>query len=533
MHITNIVKENSVREVMAMSNILVVDDEKGVRESLDILLTSEGHMIDTAANGREALSFIGKKTYDLVLTDIMMPEMDGLALLREIKNKFRDRTSVIVITAYGTVQRAVAAVKDGAVDFVIKPFEISRLREAIDNALRQERKTLHAELHRREEETRQLKHLNQKLDRTVFELSILHEIGKTVNSTLEINKIVSIILEMARQTVNADQSTLVLYERQSDEIKLQLTYCASENGRSQGLSLADRRSIQWVALNTQPLFIENLETTPQFRQYLGDEAKLQSLLAIPFKRNSHLLGAMVLSSRVGGNSFTKEDLRFITTLANQAAIAIENAQLYEELQHYFADTIRALIAAVEAKDTYTFGHSARVTRYAMMIAQRLGLEPLEVRRLEYLSLLHDIGKIGIDEKILRKSMALDQEEWEVIRNHSAIGGSIIKPIKFLPEGDQIIRHHHERFNGTGYPDGLRGEQIPLYSRIITVADSYDAMTTLRPYRETLPPREAVNELRRCAGEQFDPALVDIFVQALAQDVRLEAEPSLMQSVSIA
>jgi len=150
-----------------------------------------------------------------------------------------------------------------------------------------------------------------------------------------------------------------------------------------------------------------------------------------------------------------------------------------------------------------------------MIANKLELNQVELRRLEYLALLHDIGKIGIDEKILRKSSELDAKEWSIIRNHSIIGGSIIKPIKFLPKGDNIIRHHHERFNGSGYPDGLSGENIPLFSRIIAVADSFDAMTTLRPYRETLKADQAIEELKNCSGEQFDPKMVDIFIEAFS------------------
>jgi HD-GYP domain-containing protein (c-di-GMP phosphodiesterase class II) len=410
-------------------------------------------------------------------------------------------------------------VKEGALDFIVKLFEINRLREAVENALQRERKMLMAELQRRDLETAHLKQLNQKLDRTVFELSILHEIGKTINSTLEINKIVSIILEMARQTVNANRATLVLYHPETREIKLQLTYSSHEAEHSKELNLTDRRAIQWVTLNKQPLFLEDVQKSALFQQYLGNTEKLGSLMTVPFKRKNQILGAIVLSTQGNQNRFAAEDLFFITTLANQAAIAIENAQLYEEQQDYFTDTIRALIAAVEAKDTYTYGHSSRVTRYSLMIADKMEIDPLEKRHLEYLALLHDVGKIGIDEKILRKNSKLNQEEWDIIRNHSTIGSSIIKPIKFLPTGEKVIRHHHEKFNGGGYPDGLKGEAIPLFSRIIAVADSFDAMTSLRPYRETMVADEAIQELRRCSGEQFDPALVDLFINAYRENER--------------
>jgi response regulator RpfG family c-di-GMP phosphodiesterase len=498
-----------------MSAILVVDDERGIRESLNILLADEGHKVDLAENGREALTFIEKNTYDLVLTDIMMPEFDGMELLRQIKSKFNRRTSVIILTAFGTVQRAVEAVKEGAADFLIKPVDIQRLHDAVASALHHDEKELRLELQRREVETLHLKQLNQKLDRTIFELSILHEIGKTVNSTLEIDKIVSIILEMARQTVNADRASVVLYQRDKAEIKLNLTHSAFDETASSDLNLTDRRAVQWVTLNRQPLYVQDVQSNPALQQYLEGSEGLGSLLAVPLKRKAQTLGVIVLTSRTGGSRFLPEDLTFISTLANQAAIAIENAQLYEEIQDYFADTIGALVAAVEAKDTYTYGHSARVTRYSLMIGGQIGLNAVEQRRLEYLALLHDVGKIGIDEKILRKSEQLDDKEWAVIRNHPTIGGSIIRPIKFLPKGDRVIRHHHERFDGHGYPDGLSGEDIPLYSRIIAVADAFDAMTTLRPYRETLKTEDAIAELRRCSGGQFDPRLVSLFVNAFA------------------
>lgn len=498
-----------------MSAILVVDDEKGIRESLNILLADEGHKVDLAGSGREALTFIEKNTYDLVLTDIMMPEFDGMELLRQIKSKFNRRTSVIILTAFGTVARAVEAVKEGAFDFLIKPVDIQRLREAVDTALQHEEKELRLELKRRELETQQLKQMNQKLDRTIFELSILHEIGKTVNSTLEIDKIVSIILEMGRQTVNADRATVVLYHRDQAEIKLNLTYSAFEADKPADLNLTDRRAVQWVTLNRQPLFVPDVQADASLRQYLEGREGLGSLMAVPLKRKAQTLGVIVLAARTGGTHFLPDDLTFISTLANQAAIAIENAQLYEELQDYFADTIGALVAAVEAKDTYTYGHSARVTRYSLLIADQLGLNSVEQRRLEYLALLHDVGKIGIDEKILRKASQLDEKEWAIIRNHTSIGGSIIRPIKFLPKGDRVIRHHHERFDGHGYPDGLSGEDIPLFSRIIAVADAFDAMTTIRPYRDTLQVGDAMAELRRCSGGQFDPRLVSLFVHAYA------------------
>lgn len=496
-----------------MSKILVVDDERGIRESLDIFLSDEGHAIDTASNGREALLLLKQHQYDLVLTDVRMPDMNGIVLMKEIKEKMHQPIPVIIITAYGTIQSAVVAVKEGASDFILKPFEIERLREAVNKALENEREKLEYKLFQQEGKNRYLNLMNQQLDRTVFELAILHEIGKTINSTLEINKIVSIILEMARQSVVADKAQLFLYNYDKPGLALTISYSTEEAGQTQKNDSLDQDAIDWAIWKGEPLLLEDVNQHGSLKIKTEVASDLGALLIIPFKRKSRILGAMLLANRAGGRIFTQEDMQFSLTLANQAAIAIENAQLYAELQDHFADTIRALISAVEAKDAYTYGHSDRVTRYTMMIANQMGLSQVELRRLEYLSLLHDIGKIGIEEKILRKSSTLSEEEWSVIKNHSVLGASIVEPIKFLEEGQKTIRHHHEWYDGSGYPDGLRENNIPLYSRIIAVADAFDAMTSIRPYRDSLGTQSALNELRCCSGTQFDPMVVEQFMTA--------------------
>ncbi len=496
-----------------MSKILVVDDERGIRESLDIFLSDEGHAIDTVANGREALLLLKEQEYDLVLTDVRMPDMNGIVLMKEIKEKMKQPVPVIILTAYGTIQSAVTAVKEGASDFILKPFEIERLREAVNNALKNERKKLEYKLFQQEGKNRYLNLMNQKLDRTVFEMAILHEIGKTINSTLEINKIVSIILEMGRQTLVADKARLFLYNYKEPGIALNISYSTEDARPTHKNDCLDQDAIDWIIWKGEPLLLEDINHQSSLKVKPEVASDLGSLLILPFKRKSRILGAMLLANRAGGRKFTQEDLRFAITLANQASITIENAQLYAELQGHFADTIRALISAVEAKDAYTYGHSDRVTRYTMMIANQLEFSQVELRRLEYLSLLHDIGKIGIEERILRKSTSLSEQEWSIIKNHSVLGASIVEPIKFLEDGQRTIRHHHEWFNGSGYPDGLKENSIPLYSRIIAVADAFDAMTSIRPYRDSLGSQSALNELKCCAGTQFDPMIVEKFVSA--------------------
>jgi len=495
-----------------MSHILVVDDERGVRESLIVLLSEEGHNIDTAADGLEALNLLEKRHYDLVLTDIRMPNMNGLALMEEIKEKWDEQIPVILLTANGSVETAVKAVKDGASDYIIKPFEIDHLRKAVNVALKRERESLKQTLKEQKEYSRRMEMANKKLDQAIFELAVLHETGKTINSTLEINKIISIILEMARQSVGADRARVLLYNSSNNNIRMDLSYAVDEE-QSQKFITLDNYAIDWVRQREEGLLLEDIQKMRLGNSDIWSRSGLGSLLVVPIKRKSSMIGIMLLTNLAGHKKFAEKDFQFISTLVNQASIAIENAQLYEELQGHFRDTIRALVTAMETKDSYTFGHSDRVTRYSLMIARQLNLSQEEIRQLEYLALLHDIGKIGIDEDILRKPARLSKEEWAIVKNHSVLGGSIVKPIKFLRDGELTIRHHHEWYSGSGYPDGLEGDAIPLFSRIIAVADAFDAMTSERPYRKSLNEASALQELERFAGEQFDPRMVELFISA--------------------
>ncbi|MCK5219790.1 response regulator, partial [bacterium] len=307
-----------------MSKILIVDDERGIRESLDIFLSDEGHAIDTASNGREALFLLKKHNYDLVLTDVRMPDMNGMVLMKEIKEKMRQPVPVIILTAYGTIQSAVTAVKEGASDFILKPFEIEHLRKAVNKALESERKKLEYKLFQQEGKNRYLNLMNQKLDRTVFELAILHEIGKTLNSTLEINKVVSIILEMVRQTVVADKARLFLYNYEKPGLALNVSYSTENAGHTQQNDFLDQDAIDWIIWKGEPVLVDDVKQQGLLKIKHELASNVGALMIIPFKRKSRILGAMLLANRAGGRKFIQEDKQFAVTLANQASISIEN-----------------------------------------------------------------------------------------------------------------------------------------------------------------------------------------------------------------
>jgi len=321
--------------------LLVVDDEEFLRAVIGERLKIEGFSVDEAQNGKEALARLSEKDYSILLTDIRMPEMDGISLLREVASRFPD-TARIVMTAHGQLETAVTALKNGAFDYILKPVNFDVLFLTIRNALRK--------------------------------------------------------LEMERQ-------------------------------------LQDYRM--------------NLE--------------------IKVKEQTDLINSMYIRS------------------------------------------IQSLINALEAKDSYTRGHSQRVTRFSMAIGRELALSPARLEVLQRAAILHDLGKIGVRESVLNKPGKLTYEEFGEVARHPEVATQILSPIPFFQNVLPAILHHHERFDGRGYPGRIGGTDIPLESRIMSVADTYDAMTTTRAYRPALSDEEAAAEIRRCSGTQFDPEVVSVFL----------------------
>ncbi|HTZ11426.1 MAG TPA: HD domain-containing phosphohydrolase [Candidatus Margulisiibacteriota bacterium] len=248
-------------------------------------------------------------------------------------------------------------------------------------------------------------------------------------------------------------------------------------------------------------------------------------VCIPSYFRNELLGILILGKKKGGKNFTQEELDFFVALASDVAMALRNASLFKELelelerkQRLFLHTTIALAAAIEAKDKYTHGHTARVTNLSLEIAAKLAQKNKEnfpAKFLEHLhiaSLLHDIGKIGIPESILNKNGPLSEEEKKIMQEHPLVGTTILQPIKELEDALLGVKYHHEKYDGSGYPEGLKGNQIPLVASIIAVADTFDAMTTDRPYRRGLSKKDAVKEIERVSGKQLHPEISTIFVE---------------------
>jgi putative nucleotidyltransferase with HDIG domain len=204
----------------------------------------------------------------------------------------------------------------------------------------------------------------------------------------------------------------------------------------------------------------------------------------------------------------------LRVLSESAGMAIENARLFKDLQEAYVSTVRLLVSRIEEKDPYTHGHTERVAAYAVGIAKEMGFEAEEVQRIQFGAFLHDIGKVHTEDHVLHKPGALTDEEWRIVKMHPLRGAQMVKGVRFLERVTDMIRHHHERVDGRGYPDGLKGDQITTAAKIVNVADAFDAMTTDRPYRAGLTVEQAIGQMTEKAGTQFAAEIVEVFVKGL-------------------
>ncbi|MDP3143465.1 MAG: HD domain-containing protein [Candidatus Omnitrophota bacterium] len=269
-----------------------------------------------------------------------------------------------------------------------------------------------------------------------------------------------------------------------------------------------------VFTTNEPIIINDLRQDLRFRNINEENYYTRTLASIPISIKGEVLAVLNASCKKNEQPFTSEDARFLKGVAAEAAVALNSAKLYDELQQSYLKTITVLASTIDAKDPYTFRHSENVTKFTLAIAQEMNLPQAEIDNLRTAGLLHDIGKIAIRDGILSKPTKLTDEEFTEIKKHPAKGEEILSVIPFLKKASFLVRHHHEWFDGRGYPDKLNGHQIELGARIIGVADSLDAMISDRPYRKALTLPEACAELTKNSGTQFDPEIVRVFMKIM-------------------
>ncbi|MEK6646958.1 MAG: HD domain-containing phosphohydrolase [Candidatus Firestonebacteria bacterium] len=360
-----------------------------------------------------------------------------------------------------------------------------------------------------------LKEKNSNQEKKLEALTIMYEVSKSVASLFKLSDILKIILNKATIKLKCEIGSILLVDEEGEYLTI-----AVAKGLSQKIVLHTRLKIGerisgWVVKHKKPLLVKNIEKDKRFTIRNSEKYYNKSLISVPIIIDTHkVVGVININNKHTRESFSNDDLQLLKALASQAAIAIEKTKLYQNLQDVYMRTIKALAVAIDAKDHYTHNHSENVTKYAVEIAEEMGLNSEEVKNINHASQLHDLGKIGIQDYILSKSDKLSAEEWKKIKEHSLKSAEILEPLVFLNDVIEMVKQHHERYDGAGYPYGVKGDNIRIGARIMAVADAYDAMISDRPYRNSMSQKDAIAELEKCSGKQFDPQVVHAFLRVL-------------------
>jgi len=352
------------------------------------------------------------------------------------------------------------------------------------------------------------------LDNRLRQFSTLYEVGSLLVSSLDQKAVRKMTLETMTRLMNAEAGSLLLLDEKSGELYFEVAL-GEKGEKVKEIRLKRGEGIAgWVAEHGTPLVIDDVTSDPRFQGRVDKctDFITKSMACVPIKIKDKVVGVLQAINKVDGR-FTEDEIDLFQLFSNEVAIALDNARLYGELRQTFFTTAGALAEAIEKRDPYTGGHTKRVLKYSTAIAEQLNLQPREMETLKLSAVLHDIGKIGVEDKILRKSDKLDADEMSAMNRHPKLGAEIVGHIKQLKDVIPAMLYHHERVDGKGYPDGLAGDAIPLTARIIAVADTYDAMTTTRPYRKGLKPEVAIDEIKGEVGKQFDGDVVAAFTAA--------------------
>ncbi len=506
------------------TNILVVDDEEGILDVTEGYFQRLGYEVYTAGNGIEALEVLKKVTIGCVFTDINMPKMDGLKLAAEIREK--DNTlPVVIMTGYPSLENSIQTLKNGVVDYLIKPVNLEQMELTLKRILR-ERELFVENLILKEEVERQerLKELNTELLERIDEVNTLNRVMEDFSLTDSSYGIFNKVVDLGVEELKADKVFFHIYSHEDKSLVLVAsTDCGIEDESVNSLFGKD------LSKTTNEFILEVLNTDHNPCLVSGSmennrlDDVVHSLMIVPLKIRDNIFGIATAFSFRQELLFNEKDIYYMNFITQKAASAIENIALYENIYDNLFATLYAFVTTLEVRDLYTRKHSTRVAKYAHMIAKEMECTPEELDIISFAGSLHDIGKIGIRDDILLKPGKLTDEEFEKIKEHPVIGADIISKMGLWDQEMGIIRHHHEYFDGNGYPDGLKRDQIPWLARILCVADAFDAMISDRSYRKKMETSKALGIIEENSGSQFDPEVVHAFLKLADQGLLVDLQ----------
>lgn len=485
---------NAEEMLLLKKKILIVDDYPPTRELIRDALNQAGdYEISEAGNGEEAVDQCRCNTFDLVISDVMMPGVGGMELLNRLREMCPD-TSVIMITAHPAVDLTVSAMKKGAVDFLKKPFNIDNLLYKIRICLDEKELS--------EEAGPKQGGAEAKITDKTKELSVQGVIYDTFENIEGDNEyIFRKIVDLSLNIVDGEECALLLFDEEAGAFDPKVLKSPDREVYETKTLPALQGIFRQVADEKRALMIHSTdrpETAP-------------SLICVPLMIRDNVFGILCIRRKRQMEPFTAKDLHHVVSLTRRASLNLENQVLYESVYNNVLDTFKSLLTSIQVRDHYTEEHCSRVAELSVKIANAMHCTTREMESLKIAALLHDVGKIAVPDKILLKPDRLTFEEFTFIQAHTEVGYRILQPILLLDQERIVLLHHHERWDGKGYPAGLAGADIPFLSRILSVADSFDAMTNNRPYRSAMDIPAAIEELKKNKGIQFDEGVVEAFL----------------------
>ncbi len=454
--------------------ILIVDDDKNIRMLCRDLLERENFIVEETDNGFEAINRIENGNYDLVLLDLQMAEIDGFEVLKKIR-EFNETLPIVIMTGYATIENAVKAMKAKANDFVVKPFDIHQFLSTVRRNI-------------------ELGSLTKEVSRLRM-IETLFELNKDIVSLKNLETLLGKICDLLLRLFSPERISIYLLDESNNHYILR-KHKYKEN-------YVNKLRISYQLKEVNETFGPDIIKVEERNEKVGVSIRVKG------KEKEIGLIEMEIYEKIKEN-----EMNFLELFATQVGIGIENSFLLEKVRSAYLNTIKSLINSLEAKDEYTKGHSEQVAYYAVLLGKRLGLSEEEIETIKIASYLHDLGKLGIKDDILFKKGPLSPEERNIIKKHPLITVDILQPLEVDKEKLEACLYHHERIDGRGYPFGVPGEKIPLYAKILSIADAYSAMISKRPYRDAMSKEEAIKELMKNAGTQFDRELVNVFVDVL-------------------
>jgi len=511
--------------------ILVADDEVKICSLLKKLLEREGYQVTTVNDGTSALKEMLRQKPDLLISDIQMPGMDGLELSRRARSLDAD-LPVVLITGYASMETAVQALREGVSDYITKPFSIAELKGVVgriieNRALTAENRRLLVELkvaNQQLEQHRQrltvrlrgaeddLGTANRELKHRLGEMEVIHEISQMIATVFDQAELLTLATQLIRDKVGVNAAAALMLEDATDEFTGRGVR-GLPGGLTNGAKIPSANGIAGqVLLDRTPILVPNASGDPLVSPEELATFGSGSLLAVPVVGKEQVLGVLVVSRESTREPLGDAERVLLGLIGMDLAVALDNVRLFEENEATYIEILAMLVESMEARDPYLRQHSERVKMKARVVANALNYSPFEQEILETGARLHDIGKVGIPDAILHKPGSLTDKEMDLMKSHPGVGDKIVQPHGKLKLVKPIIRHHHEHWDGSGYPDGLAGDDIPLHAQIVTIVDAFDALTSNRSYRNAMPREKALQIIEEDAGTHFGPLPSEVFLE---------------------